>query len=433
MKNYLLMALLLAGCGSGSSDFTTNTVPDQEPLPALSRARGGAATDPVTLAGLPKALDPALLNGAISPKASPGDFSPVLDQGYLESCGAFGLAYETCGYEIRKAAGLSTAPSDCISPAFMYRKVLDLEHTTAANDANGTYAKDYFNFLVHHPSVNLATQGYPPVTSSDRMAAAIDGLQLAQLRSDSRLRIGSWSTLLQSSDPAAIKAQIDAGHVVGVLMQLPANFDNFYHNTGIFRGRGINRGGHFMSVVDYDDTRGAFRVQNSWGTEFGDQGFMWWDYATFLSHLSEAYVVEPVAEAGPSSSGGTLSGGATSARVVSLHQAQQASTGKVYLIFRLHLGDSLSLDSYTVVTPSGARITHNYHGHALTSGRLFLSRSDQHQWPSGRYSITLRGRDADENAVELTGSGLLSPISGIPAGDPLEVKGSDEQAAQIGN
>lgn len=428
MKRHLLLALILAGCGSSSNPSSFG---GGESEPVLIRAQGALPADAATIAGLPKALDPSLIATGVTPKVTSADLSPVLDQGYLESCGAFGIAYETCGYEIRKAGGLSTSPADSISPAFMYRKVCDIEKTTAAADANGTYAKDYFNFLVHHSPVNFATLGYPAPTSSAQQAAVIDGLSLSGYTTDNRLRIGSWSTLPQSSDPSGIKAQIDAGHVVGVLVQLRKNFNSFYHNTGVFKAKGDNTGGHFMCVVGYDDSRQAFRVQNSWGTDFGDQGFMWWDYTNFMSNLSEAYIAEPVADVSPGSSGGALSGGSSNARLVSLHQAQQASTGKVYLIFRMHLDESLSLDNYTVVTPGNTRITHQYHGHALNSGRIYLSRQDGRQWPSGRYTITLRGRNAQESPVELTGSAQLSPISGAPDGEPAQVQGSDEQAGTV--
>ena len=34
-----------------------------------------------------------------------------------------------------------------------------------------------------------------------------------------------------------------------------------------------------MVIVGYDDAKSAYRIQNSWGTDWGDQGYSWWDYA----------------------------------------------------------------------------------------------------------------------------------------------------------
>ena len=38
---------------------------------------------------------------------------------------------------------------------------------------------------------------------------------------------------------------------------------------------------HAMLVVGYDDEYRAFKVVNSWGTGFGDEGFVWIDYVAF--------------------------------------------------------------------------------------------------------------------------------------------------------
>lgn len=53
-------------------------------------------------------------------------------------------------------------------------------------------------------------------------------------------------------------------------------------------------GGHAMCVVGYDDNKygGAFEVMNSWGEEFGDQGFIWIKYSDFFKLVQEAYVFD---------------------------------------------------------------------------------------------------------------------------------------------
>lgn len=49
--------------------------------------------------------------------------------------------------------------------------------------------------------------------------------------------------------------------------------------------------GHAMAVIGYDDTKfgGAFEIMNSWGTVWGNQGFMWVKYADFANFVREAY------------------------------------------------------------------------------------------------------------------------------------------------
>jgi hypothetical protein len=53
-------------------------------------------------------------------------------------------------------------------------------------------------------------------------------------------------------------------------------------------------GGHAMCVVGYDDNKygGAFEVMNSWGEEYGDEGFIWIKYSDFYNQVQEAYIFD---------------------------------------------------------------------------------------------------------------------------------------------
>lgn len=54
------------------------------------------------------------------------------------------------------------------------------------------------------------------------------------------------------------------------------------------------KGWHFMTLVGYDDQRQAFRVQNSWGRNWGDHGYAWFSYDIFTnSRFRGAYVLDP--------------------------------------------------------------------------------------------------------------------------------------------
>jgi hypothetical protein len=53
-------------------------------------------------------------------------------------------------------------------------------------------------------------------------------------------------------------------------------------------------GAHAMCIIGYDDSKfgGSFELMNSYGPEFGDNGFVWITYADIKKYLNEAYVVE---------------------------------------------------------------------------------------------------------------------------------------------
>ena len=50
-------------------------------------------------------------------------------------------------------------------------------------------------------------------------------------------------------------------------------------------------GGHALTVIGYDDKKGAFQLFNSWGDGWGDYGFIWIKYADFGRFCKYAYVL----------------------------------------------------------------------------------------------------------------------------------------------
>jgi Papain family cysteine protease/Domain of unknown function (DUF4384) len=49
--------------------------------------------------------------------------------------------------------------------------------------------------------------------------------------------------------------------------------------------------GHAVTIIGYDDNKygGSFEIMNSWGTEWGNSGFMWIRYGDFIQYSEEAY------------------------------------------------------------------------------------------------------------------------------------------------
>lgn len=57
-------------------------------------------------------------------------------------------------------------------------------------------------------------------------------------------------------------------------------------------------GGHAITVIGYDDTKfgGAFELMNSWGTSWGNNGFIWIPYDDFARYCFEAYEMNILSE-----------------------------------------------------------------------------------------------------------------------------------------
>ena len=57
---------------------------------------------------------------------------------------------------------------------------------------------------------------------------------------------------------------------------------------------GNGTSGHAMCVVGYDNYKygGSFRVVNSWGKDYGDNGFLWIRYNDFKKYAKEIYLFQ---------------------------------------------------------------------------------------------------------------------------------------------
>lgn len=61
------------------------------------------------------------------------------------------------------------------------------------------------------------------------------------------------------------------------------------HSPAFWKGNS-NYGGHATCLIGYDDNREAFLLRNSWGTDFGNKGYVWFPYKDFNSIL-EAWTI----------------------------------------------------------------------------------------------------------------------------------------------
>lgn len=62
-------------------------------------------------------------------------------------------------------------------------------------------------------------------------------------------------------------------------------FDGFYTPdvNGVVSGVGMLKGYHEIALIGYDDSKGAFRLRNSWGTGWGQSGYCWYPYSLTIS------------------------------------------------------------------------------------------------------------------------------------------------------
>ncbi|MEQ1745174.1 MAG: C1 family peptidase [Saprospiraceae bacterium] len=117
-----------------------------------------------------------------------------------------------------------------------------------------------------------------------------------------RYAIEDYLTLFGTKEDPAVKVQrvkvvLSKNKPVVIGMMVMRNFYELknaqYWHPAI--GNTAPAGGHAMVVVGYDDRKEAFRIMNSWGKNWGDNGFIWIKYKDFGEFCKYAYTIYLVA------------------------------------------------------------------------------------------------------------------------------------------
>lgn len=201
------------------------------------------------------------------------------NQGEQASCVGWALAYGIKTYQ--EAVELQRPPTSddhIFSPAFIYNQINDW------GCFGGSSIEDALNLMQNRGVATLSDFPYDEddcekePTSDIKQSASnytISGWKRVEFFNE-----GMMKTLLVSGQPIVIGMQTDAW-----FHKLEAG--EVYRVASNRRG-----GGHALVVVGYDDRRGAYKVYNSWGTDWGDGGFGWMAYEIFVDVVREAYILE---------------------------------------------------------------------------------------------------------------------------------------------
>ncbi len=208
------------------------------------------------------------------------------DQGNQNSCVGWATAYALKSYQEKVEIGWAlNTPDHLFSPAFLYNQI-------NYGQDQGSYINEAMELAVNKGLATLASMPYSDQDYLSRPSASAISEAL-------KFKAANWRRV---NDTSQIKAALANGRpVVGgiavyqQLMQLTGA--NSLYNTST----GSNQGGHAITIVGYDDDKygGAFKVINSWGQRWGDNGFFWMDYDFAASGImSEAYVLEDAENTG---------------------------------------------------------------------------------------------------------------------------------------
>ena len=109
-----------------------------------------------------------------------------------------------------------------------------------------------------------------------------DFTKLFEKDDDTDLKVDQVRRSLASGNPVIIGFKVDSDFVAATDVYEPSE--------------GVGSSGHAMCVVAFDDEKhdgGAFQVINSWGTDWGKDGYTWIRYEDFAPRTPYAYEVIP--------------------------------------------------------------------------------------------------------------------------------------------
>ncbi|TXH58791.1 MAG: hypothetical protein E6Q89_02915 [Bacteroidia bacterium] len=214
---------------------------------------------------------PTLQTGTL-PNSAILNMPPIGNQGGEGSCIAFSAGYAAMSYYINKNQNGNYSQNYIGSPEFLYNLC---KFEGSCSTAGSMYPRA-FQVLKNKGIATWASMPYTDYGCSQQPNSQ-------QYANAANFKIASWGhTPINNTE--LIKRLIYSGHPVMVAINTYQSVYNY--NGGIYSSNyGQNYGGHAVCIVGYNDSMGAYKIQNSWGSSWGESGCFWVQYG-FLQQLA---------------------------------------------------------------------------------------------------------------------------------------------------
>jgi hypothetical protein len=223
------------------------------------------------------------------------EMPPIRDQGSQGSCVCWAFAYYHTTHNEWVEHHWNVNDSQYqFSPAFVYNQ-------TNGGDDRGIPDSWAMELLLQQGVANLVDCPYTDTNCINWPSESAYSHALL-FRGDA----GCWIWTLDTAGRDAIRQHLVNGYTCCLGINVWGNFEYIgnYNNTYCVADTfGANYGGHDVTIVGYDDTitthdgHGAFKLANSWGTNWGTMGgYFWMSYQavadTCLSQGYAMYLIE---------------------------------------------------------------------------------------------------------------------------------------------
>jgi len=212
-------------------------------------------------------------------------FPPVGSQGAQGSCAAWssGYNYKSFLENIERNWGYSSY-DHIMSPAFVYNYAHRGESEYYCNNA-GMTLKQAADILKYVGIVSWSEMPYDErVCSAGPSQQVINDAYEYRIDDYRRVEFNDFKTFLASNMPIFFGAEIYENF--SNCWNYSSCMDEYARNGNVFkRLAGRSEGGHAMVIVGYDDRKQAFKIINSWGTSWGENGYLWISYSTLKTMM----------------------------------------------------------------------------------------------------------------------------------------------------
>ena len=336
------------------------------------------------------------------------DVPAIGDQGMLGSCTAWATGYAAASYTANRQFAWGTdglSQDEIASPGYLYDRLLE---TDMFECGSGTFINTALDLLIADGCSSFALVGYSDATCNN-----------GEANDDAtNFRIGSYNRVVET-DLDALRGELARGSIVVIGVRLDDDFQSYVGNPEVYTGSGVpllsgaQHAAHAMAVVGYDDARQAFRIMNSWSTQWGDNGFMWMHYDTFTRTVFEAYSLEatndrePVDPVNPDPD--PVPDPADVQMVLDdafqFADVEQDENGVsqpvVYLVFYFHATAPVFINSFTITGPGDTVVGEAVYENQFVDGYVHLSQTGG-RWPTGDYTL-----EFDVNITDGTSNTIL--------------------------
>lgn len=196
---------------------------------------------------------------------------PIMSQGAQGSCVSWAVSYYMKSLQENIQTGMPFNPANTMSPAYTYNQI-------TLGNCVGTEIAATLQILKSKGVCSLDSFPYSADGCSEQPSAEQDTLA-------SPNKISDFKNLSGENMVLEMKALINDQKPIIIGAYLSSEFGKI-DDLGLTAYRehlvdySLDRC-HAMLVVGYSDEYSAFKVVNSWGENFGDDGFVWIDYKAF--------------------------------------------------------------------------------------------------------------------------------------------------------